>query len=117
MGRALGAILAGCGIWVVSQLAFVLISLFIWGDSPDSYFATAFRAWAGTCAAFAFALAVYDRIAPSLSARSYAIALSAAVLSWAASSMLSGVDVDYKLVSLFGHTIAAGTAIRMAGSW
>jgi len=108
------AVLAGWLIWLVANFIFALISVWIWGHDPDRYFAIALQCWLGSSAAFATATVTREHIAPDMSERTFVVSLACVVLLWAALSMISGIDIDYKAVALAAHAFAALIAYRLA---
>ena len=110
--RNVSAVLAGFGIWIAASVIFALISVFVWGNSPDRYLSIAIQCWTGTTAAFAFAITAKEKIAPMLSDRTFVLVLGAIVLPWAAFSMISGVNVDFKAIALAAHGMAIFVVFR-----
>jgi hypothetical protein len=114
MLKLFSAVAAGFAIWLTANVVFSFISIYVWGDDPDSYLSIALQCWGASAATFAFSVAAKERIVPAASDRGYCIALAAVVLPWAASASLNGVDVGFKLWGLAGHGLAAGLAIFIA---
>jgi positive regulator of sigma E activity len=103
MVRTIASIVCGFLIWLISIFVTTIISVYIWEHSVNSYAANALICWVGTWMAIYIGLEVMRRISPPVSERFYLNTLAIVVLAWAASSMISGVDIDYKIVALLGH--------------
>ena len=115
MTKNAGAIVAGFLIWVVVSLTISFISVFIWEHSPDRYASIAFQCWIGTSLALPVAYFVKVRTGSQMMERTFFIVLGGIILLWAATSMISGVDVDFKLVGIAAHALAIGIAVWRSG--
>lgn len=112
--RNAAAIAAGFAIWIASNMFFAIVSVFIWEHGPDRYASIALQSWIASTAALAVAVVAKGAIAPAYRDTAFIGMLGGLVLVWAASSMLSGVDVDFKAVALAAHAVAVVIAFRMA---
>ena len=117
--KNVGAVAAGFVIWFITSLVVVLISTFIWEHSPDRYASIALNCWIGTTLGLILAGAAKERISPQMPDRTLIIILGVLILLWVAGGLISGVDVDFKLVGLAAHALAIGIAgwRTHAGTW
>ena len=112
MLRNASAVITGFGIWVAATATFAVISVWVWGHSPDRYLSIAFQVFMATTVAFLIAGMAKEKIAPMLSGRTFVLMLGTIVLLWVASSMISGVDMDFKAIALAANGAAITIAFR-----
>ncbi len=106
------AIAIGLGfvIWFVVGLATMMIATFFWGWSVDSVVALMISSFIGTTLSLILAEAAILKISPSVNMRKSIFVLSGLILLWVASSLIDGVDFQFRLASFGGHFIACAIA-------
>jgi len=114
MVRNVLAVLVGFAAWMAGGVATNYVAISIWRFSPDKIASIAVIAFVGTALGLSFAAALKEKIAPDLGPRYFIGVLAVIVLFWVSSSLLSGIDVEYKLAALGAHAVACISVFSQA---